>query len=87
MSTITASDAQARFGDLLGRVAGGEEVVITRHRQPVARLVPISPPAPAQVLRAVAGLRALRTKIQTRTRGQKPLAAAEVRAAIAEGRR
>jgi len=42
-ATITAFDAKNRLGSLLDRVAAGEELVITRHGQPVARLVPIHP--------------------------------------------
>lgn len=37
-STITAHEAQARFSELLERVALGEEVVITREGEPIARL-------------------------------------------------
>ena len=40
MATVTAFEAKTRFGQLLERVARGEEVVITRHDKPVARLVP-----------------------------------------------
>ena len=40
MSTVTAFEAKTRFGELLDRVSRGEEVVITRHDKPVARLIP-----------------------------------------------
>jgi prevent-host-death family protein len=40
MATGTAFEAKTRFGELLERVSRGEEVVITRHDKPVARLVP-----------------------------------------------
>ena len=40
MAKVTAFEAKTRFGELLDRVAKGEEVVITRHDKPVARLVP-----------------------------------------------
>jgi prevent-host-death family protein len=39
---ISAFDAKTRFGDLLARVTHGEEIVITRHGHPVARLVPFT---------------------------------------------
>jgi prevent-host-death family protein len=39
--TVTASDAKNRLGRLLDRVQAGEEVVITRHGEPVAKLIPI----------------------------------------------
>jgi prevent-host-death family protein len=89
MSTITAFDAKTRFGELLERVAQGEEIVITRHDKPVARIVPEGQTSLTQVRVAVEALRTLRAKIGTRTRarGRKPLTDAEVRSAIAEGRR
>ena len=40
MNTVTALEAKTRFGELLDRVARGEEIVITRHDKPVARIVP-----------------------------------------------
>ena len=39
MRTITAFEAKTRFGDLLDRVSRGEEIVITRHDKPVARII------------------------------------------------
>jgi prevent-host-death family protein len=38
---ISVSEAQDRFEELLDRIAVGEEVVITDHSEPVAKLVPI----------------------------------------------
>jgi prevent-host-death family protein len=38
MITITAFEAKTRFGELLDRVERGEEIVITRHDKPVARI-------------------------------------------------
>ena len=38
-----ASDAKARFLQLLERVATGKVITITRHGMPVARLVPVGP--------------------------------------------
>lgn len=40
MSQIGAFEAKNTFGNLLDRVERGEEIVITRHGKPVARLVP-----------------------------------------------
>lgn len=37
---ITAFEAKTRLGRLLDRVENGEELIITRHGQPVARLIP-----------------------------------------------
>ena len=44
MSTVSAFEAKTRFGELLERVARGEEIVITRHDRPVARIVPEGQP-------------------------------------------
>jgi len=64
---------------LLDRVVQGEEIVITRHEQPVARMVPEGRPSRAQVGAAVEALFRLRERIAARTRRQKPLTAAEIK--------
>jgi prevent-host-death family protein len=40
MGEVGAFEAKNTLGSLLDRVQGGEEVVITRHGRPVARLSP-----------------------------------------------
>jgi prevent-host-death family protein len=40
MKRIGAFEAKTRLGQLLNLVEAGEEVVITRHGKPVAKLVP-----------------------------------------------
>ena len=47
MSTVTVADAKARLSDLLAQVEAGEEVVITRRGQPVARLSQVEKPKEA----------------------------------------
>jgi prevent-host-death family protein len=42
MIEIGAFEAKNTLGSLLNRVQNGEEIVITRHGRPVARLVPNS---------------------------------------------
>jgi len=86
VATVSAFDAKTRFGELLDRVARGEEVIITRHDKPVARMVPEGAPRLADVRRAVTGLRQLQQRILARTRGRARLSDREVRAAIDEGR-
>jgi prevent-host-death family protein len=39
-NTVGAYDAKTHFSELLAKVASGEEITITRHGTPVARLVP-----------------------------------------------
>jgi prevent-host-death family protein len=85
MAKVTAFEAKTRFGELLDRVARGEEVVITRHDRPVARLVPEGAQRLDDVRRAVAGLRELQQRIRRRSRAK--LSDRDVRAAIEDGRR
>ena len=39
MSTVTVEEAQAKLSELIDKLALGEEVLITRNQQPVAKLV------------------------------------------------
>lgn len=84
MTTVTAFEAKTRFGELLERVSGGEEIVITRHDKPVARLVPEGTPRLDEVRRSVQGLRDLQQRIRGRSKAR--LSDREVRAAIERGR-
>ena len=43
MATVGVHEAKTRLSELLRRVAAGEEIVIMRGREPVARLVPANP--------------------------------------------
>ena len=70
MTKVTAFEAKTRFGELLGRVAKGEEVVITRHDKPVARLVPEGAQRMDDVGRAVTGLQELQQRIRKRSRAK-----------------
>ena len=47
METISAADTKAHLSELLARIEGGEEVVITRRGKPVARLSPVQQPRKA----------------------------------------
>jgi prevent-host-death family protein len=86
VATVSAFDAKTRFGELLARVAKGEEVIITRHDKPIARIVPEGAPRLHDVRRAVAGLQQLQQRIRARSKGRGRLSAREVRSAIEEGR-
>jgi len=39
MTTVTIEEAQAKLPELIDHLAAGEDVVITRNQQPVARLM------------------------------------------------
>jgi prevent-host-death family protein len=85
MATVTAFQAKTRFGELLDRVAHGEEIVITRHERAVARLVPEGGANLKDIRQAVAELRAGRSSI-TKRRGFKPLTDREIKDSVEEGR-
>ena len=60
MLEVGAFQAKNTLGSLLDRVENGEEVLITRHGKPVARLVPtVSPNDQARAHAALLRLRAL----------------------------
>ena len=82
MESATALEAKTRFGQLLGRVAQGEEVIITRHEKPAARLVPEGRRNLESVRAAAAGLFDLRQQIVHRNQGKPKLTTAEVKAWI-----
>lgn len=86
MASVTAFEAKTRFGQLLERVAAGEEVVITRHDKPVARIVPEGRPSIAAARATVAALEALRARIARRSKRTARVTAALVREAIGQGR-
>ena len=86
MPQVTALEAKTRLGALLDRVARGEEIVITRHEKPVARLIPEGRPPSRQAQEAVKDLHALRREMAGR-RGFRPLTFREIREAIRDGRR
>ena len=87
MASVTAFEAKTRFGKLLERVTRGEEIVITRHDRPVARIVPEGRTNLDEVRVAAAALRGLRERIAKR-RGDKPaLTHAQIVRLIQEGRR
>ena len=87
MASVTAFEAKTRFGQLLERVVRGEEVVITRHDKPVARLIPEGRASLASVRDAAVRLRELRKRIAKRTSGQAKLSLDDIQSAVKEGRR
>lgn len=87
MATVPAFEAKTRFGELLDRVLEGEEIVITRHEKPVARLVAEGGRNLADIRRAAEGLEALQQEIADSSRGSKPVSWKEFKSAVDEGRR
>lgn len=60
MRTIGAFEAKNRLSELLQVVENGEEVTITRHGRPVARLVPVDQSDRAKVREAIEWLKETR---------------------------
>jgi prevent-host-death family protein len=58
--TIGAFEAKTHLSSLLDRVAGGEDVLITKHGKPVARLIKAEQVDRKQVDEAVAALKRMR---------------------------
>lgn len=48
MATVTIEEAQARLGELIDKLQPGEEMVITRNAEPVAKLVAATTSMPRQ---------------------------------------
>jgi prevent-host-death family protein len=86
MESVTAFEAKTHFGRLLARVARGEEVVITKHEKPVARLVPEGRRSLESVRKAVAELVELRKEISAHNKKKSKITAGEVRSWIEQGR-
>ncbi len=82
---ITAFEAKTRLGRLLDRVQSGEELLITRHGRPVAKLVPVRRDEPADAVdRALATFREIRDSLKAK--GVR-ITRQEIREWISEGRR
>ena len=86
-ASVTALEAKTRFGQLLDRVSQGEEVIVTRHDKPVARILPAGRPAREEVRAAAEGLRELRQAIAMRRGVQPALTDDDIKSLIEEGRR
>lgn len=87
MATIPAFEAKTRFGELLDRVAQGEEIIITRHEKPVARIIPEGGPSFEQVRRAAQQLETLQEEIAEYRAGKPSPSWKEFMALVEEGRR
>lgn len=87
METVGLFEAKTHLSELIARAERGEEVVITRHNKPVAKIVPIrevSPELYQQRLQAIAEMQAIGREIEARGG---PITRAEILEWIREGRR
>jgi prevent-host-death family protein len=77
---VGAYEAKTHFSELLERVVAGEQITITRHGAPVARLVPVRPVFSEEERRAaVVAMRQLA--------GRNRLDGLSVKTLIADGRK
>jgi prevent-host-death family protein len=79
-NTVGAYEAKTHLSELLEKVEAGEEIVITKHGTPVAKLVPVKKEASAE--QRAAAIR----RIQQLSTGLS-LAGLKIKDLIAEGRR
>jgi prevent-host-death family protein len=87
METVGLFEAKTHLSELIARAERGEEVVITRHNKPVAKIVPfqaVSPEVVAKRLEALAGMQAIGREIERRGG---PITVEEILAWRDEGRR
>ena len=56
MKTVTIHTAKTTLSQLLARVEAGEEVVLARGKEPIAKLVPFRPPATKRRFGALRGI-------------------------------
>lgn len=81
MTAFGIFEAKNRLSELVERAARGEEIVITRRGEQVARLMP------PRVQDALGQAQALAARIRRSRAGQAPGAGASIRELIEEGRR
>ena len=60
--TVGLAEAKNKLSELIGRVAQGEEITITRHDEAVAKLVPAKRQSREEAIQAIKRIRALRAK-------------------------
>jgi prevent-host-death family protein len=84
INSIGAYDAKTRLSELLDRVESGEQIVITRHGRPIARLIPERGADQAAARAAVGRLHALGQQLAARGVN---LSDAEISSLRQEGRR
>lgn len=74
ITTVGLAEAKNKLSELIGRVAQGEEITITRHDEAVAKLVPAKGPSRVEAKQAIAAIRALRAKRRARLTTEEILA-------------
>lgn len=87
MESVGLFEAKTHLSELITRAERGEEVIITRHNKPVAKLVPISEVSPELVARRrqiAAEMQAIGREMEARGG---PITREEILEWVREGRR
>ena len=66
MPEIGAYEAKTHLPQLLKRIQQGEQFVITKHGQPVAKLIPVSRPDPDAIQLTITNIRSFRETLRKR---------------------
>ena len=79
-NTVGAYEAKTRLAELLEKVESGQEITITRHGAPVAKLVPVKPKSTVEERKAaIKAIRELRKGVS--------LGGLKIKDLVSEGRR
>jgi prevent-host-death family protein len=84
VSVLGAFEAKMKFSELLERVSRGEEITITRHEKPVARLVPVQRSSFGDIHEAFQQMEEIRLRVRRKSASRRKLS---YRQLIEEGRR
>ncbi len=87
MESVGLFEAKTHLSELIARAERGEEVIITRHNKPVAKLVPITEVSPELYQRRLAALDALQAVGREVEKRGGPITVEEILSWRDEGRR
>ena len=82
--TVGAYEAKTKLPELLERAASGEEITITRHDQPIAKLVPVARRSNTDLEELFLQMDEIRRRSVLNPRGKEKLT---IKQLIEEGRR
>ena len=83
MERVGIFEAKSRLSELIERAEAGDEVTITRHGKPVAKIVPAKAENPIDRAGLFREIGVLRRRIKLK----KPLTSRDIRQALESGRR
>jgi prevent-host-death family protein len=87
MESVGLFEAKTHFSELVARAEQGEEVIITRHNKPVAKIVPITEVSPELVARRMQIFDELQSIGRDIANARRPLSIEEILNWRDEGRR